>query len=91
MRKADFGRDTGCPDRPGARLAVACDSCRTITELDLSMKPGDPDAPIRVALDDLRCPEGRLGIVEGIGHAVGSGRATAFEIADTFCCDSVFG
>jgi hypothetical protein len=35
-------------------LVVACDSCQTITEMDLSMKPRDPDAPIRVALDDVR-------------------------------------
>ena len=36
-------------------LVIACDSCQTITELDLSMKPRDTDAPIRVALDDVRC------------------------------------
>jgi hypothetical protein len=36
-------------------LVIACDSCQTITEMDLSMKPRDPDAPIRVALDDARC------------------------------------
>ena len=37
-------------------LAVACDSCGTVIELDLRMKPRDPDASIRVALRDVRCP-----------------------------------
>ena len=36
-------------------LVIACDSCNTITEMDLTMKPRDPDAPIRVALNDFRC------------------------------------
>src|SRR6516165_6844680 len=36
-------------------LVIACDSCQTILEIDLSMKPRGPDAPIRVALDDVRC------------------------------------
>src|SRR5438105_3054319 len=36
-------------------FVIACDSCQTITEMDLSMKPRDPDAPIRVALEDVRC------------------------------------
>jgi hypothetical protein len=36
-------------------LVIACDSCQTITEMDLTMKPRDPEAPIRVALDEARC------------------------------------
>ena len=36
-------------------LVIACDSCDAITEMDLTMKPRDPEAPIRVALDDVRC------------------------------------
>ena len=36
-------------------LIIACDSCQTILEMDLTMKPRDPEAPIRVALDDVRC------------------------------------
>ena len=36
-------------------LVIACDSCDSIIELDLAMKPRDPEAPIRVALDDVRC------------------------------------
>ena len=31
-------------------LVIACDSCQTILEMDLTMKPRDPEAPIRVAL-----------------------------------------
>jgi hypothetical protein len=36
-------------------LVIACDSCQTILEMDLTMKPRDPEATIRVALDDVRC------------------------------------
>ena len=31
-------------------LIVACDSCDTVVDLDLSVKPRDPEASIRVAL-----------------------------------------
>ena len=41
--------------RDDIRAYIACDSCQTITEMDLTMRPRDPDAPIRVALDGLRC------------------------------------
>lgn len=37
-------------------LVVACDSCGTIIDLDLTFKRRDPDAPVCVALDDVRCP-----------------------------------
>ena len=37
-------------------LVIACDSCATVVELDLRMKPRDPEASIRVALRDARCP-----------------------------------
>jgi len=37
-------------------LVIACDSCGTVTDLDLRVKPRDPDASIRVALSDVRCP-----------------------------------
>lgn len=37
-------------------LVVACDSCGTVTDLDLTVKPRDPEASIRVALRDIRCP-----------------------------------
>jgi len=37
-------------------LIIACDACDTVIDLDLTVKRRDPDAPIRVALDDLRCP-----------------------------------
>jgi hypothetical protein len=37
-------------------LVVACDSCRTLVDLDLRVKPRDPEASIRVALRDARCP-----------------------------------
>jgi hypothetical protein len=36
-------------------LLIACDSCDTISEMDLTMKPRDPHAPIRIALNDVRC------------------------------------
>ena len=37
-------------------LVIACDACGTVIDLDLTMKRRDPDAPIRVALNDVRCP-----------------------------------
>jgi hypothetical protein len=37
-------------------LVVACDSCGTVIDLDLTFKRRDPNAPICVALDDVRCP-----------------------------------
>jgi hypothetical protein len=37
-------------------LIIACDSCGTVIDLDLTVKRRDPDAPIRIALDDVRCP-----------------------------------
>jgi hypothetical protein len=36
-------------------LIIACDACDTIIDLDLTVKRRDPDAPIRVALNDVRC------------------------------------
>ena len=37
-------------------LVIACDSCGTLLDLDLRMKPRDPEASIRVALHDARRP-----------------------------------
>jgi hypothetical protein len=37
-------------------LVVACDSCGTVVDLDLRVKPRDPEASVRVALRDVRCP-----------------------------------
>ena len=37
-------------------LVVACDSCGTIIDLDLTFKRRDPSAPICIALPDVRCP-----------------------------------
>src|SRR3974390_677315 len=37
-------------------LVIACDACDTVIDLDLTVKRRDPDAPIRVALSDVRCP-----------------------------------
>ena len=39
-----------------ARLVVACDSCDTVVDLDLRVKPRDPEASIRVVLRDAQCP-----------------------------------
>jgi hypothetical protein len=36
-------------------LVIACDSCGGVTDLDLTFKRRDPNAPVRVALDDVRC------------------------------------
>jgi len=37
-------------------LVIARDACGTVVDLDLRMKPRDPEASIRVALRDVRCP-----------------------------------
>ncbi len=37
-------------------LVIACDSCGTVVDLDLRVKPRDPEASVRVALRDMRCP-----------------------------------
>jgi hypothetical protein len=37
-------------------LVIACDSCGTVIDLDLRVKPRDPEASIRVALRDVPCP-----------------------------------
>jgi hypothetical protein len=37
-------------------LVIACDACGTVVDLDLRVKPRDPEASVRVALRDVRCP-----------------------------------
>lgn len=37
-------------------LIIACDSCDTVVDLDLRVKPRDPEASVRVALRDVRSP-----------------------------------
>jgi hypothetical protein len=37
-------------------LIIDCDSCGTVIDLDLQVKPRDPEASIRVALRDVNCP-----------------------------------
>jgi hypothetical protein len=37
-------------------LIINCDSCGTVIDLDLRVKPRDPEASIRVALRDVQCP-----------------------------------
>jgi len=48
-------------------LVMACDSCGIVVDLDLRVKPRDPEASVRVALRNVRCPRcdghGRLRIV----------------------------
>jgi hypothetical protein len=37
-------------------LVINCDSCGTVVDLDLRVKPRDPEASIRVVLRDVQCP-----------------------------------
>ena len=37
-------------------LIVVCDGCDTVVDLDLRIKPRDPEASIRVALREISCP-----------------------------------
>jgi hypothetical protein len=36
-------------------LIINCDSCGTVVDLDLRVKPRDPEASIRIALRDIQC------------------------------------
>jgi len=61
--KLSAGRAVWFWPKIGAALAsrhpwvvIACDSCGGVTDLDLRMKPRDPEASIRVVLKDVRCP-----------------------------------
>jgi hypothetical protein len=53
-------------------LVIACDSCGTVVDLDLRVKPRDPEASVRVALRDVQCPRcnghGRPCIVGLVRH-----------------------
>ena len=37
-------------------LIIACDSCGTVVDLDLRVKPRDTEAPVRLALRDVHWP-----------------------------------
>ena len=37
-------------------LVINCDSCGTVVDLDLRVKSRDPEASVRVALREVRCP-----------------------------------
>jgi hypothetical protein len=37
-------------------LVIVCNSCGTVVDLDLRVKPRDPEASIRVALRGVQCP-----------------------------------
>ena len=53
-------------------LVIVCDSCGTVVDLDLRVKPRDPEASIRVALREVQCPRcnghGRPRIIALAGH-----------------------
>jgi hypothetical protein len=53
-------------------VVILCDSCGTIVDLDLRVKPRDPEASIRVVLKEARCPRrnghGRPRIIGLAGH-----------------------
>jgi hypothetical protein len=37
-------------------VVILCEACDTVIDLDLRVKPRDPEASIRVVLRDVRCP-----------------------------------
>jgi hypothetical protein len=53
-------------------LIINCDACDTFVDLDLRVKPRDPEASIRVALRGVQCPRcnghGRPRIIALAGH-----------------------
>jgi hypothetical protein len=54
-------------------LIINCDGCGTVVDLDLRVKPRDPEASVRVALRDVQCPRcnghGRPRIIALARHA----------------------
>ena len=53
-------------------LVVTRDACGTVIDLDLRVNPRDPEASVRIALRDVRCPRcnghGRPRIVGLVAH-----------------------
>src|SRR5262249_4144506 len=73
--KAMFGSGPRLPPALTSKhhwLIIACDTCGTVVDLDLRVKPRDPEASIRVALRDVQCPRcnghGRPRIIVLAGH-----------------------
>ena len=50
-------------------LAINCDSCGTVVDLDLRVKPRDPEASIRVVLRDVQCPRCKTPAHHCVGSA----------------------
>jgi hypothetical protein len=42
--------------RANFKASLAGHSCGTVVDLDLRVKPRDPEASVRVALRDVQCP-----------------------------------
>ena len=67
-------------------LVINCDSCGTVVDLDLRVKPRDPEASIRVALRDVQCPRcnghGRPRIIALARHASDLNAGGAFSRAN---------
>jgi hypothetical protein len=68
-------------------LIINCDSCGTVVDLDLSVKPRDPEASVRIALRDVQCPR-----CNGYGrpphHCVG---AASVDVKSTLSFKSLVG
>src|SRR3974390_1163804 len=56
-KTASFGPHVAAalPQKPHW-LIIACDACNPVIHLDLTVNRRDPDKPIRIALNDVRCP-----------------------------------
>jgi hypothetical protein len=65
-------------------LVIDCDSCGTVVDLDLRVKPRDPEASIRVALREVQCPR-----CNGHGHASLRWRAGARQGSGTSSAGNV--
>src|SRR5262245_22927107 len=58
-------------------LVIACDSCDTMIEMDLTVKRRDPLAPVSIALKDAQCP-----------RCNGSGRTRIAKLAKFASCSA---
>jgi hypothetical protein len=51
-----LAQERRCAHFKASLVVINCDSCGTVIDLDLRVKPRDPEASVRIALRDMRCP-----------------------------------
>jgi hypothetical protein len=62
-------------------LIIGCDSCGTVVDLELRVKPRDPDGSIPIALRDVQCLRCKWAW-QATHHCVG---AASLDLRDLVC------